>query len=266
MRRKPRVTSTVASLDARRSIQSAEVVLAVLAKMGELPGPASLKTISHALDMPSSKVHRYLASLLNTGFVRQNPDTRDYELGAAALRVGLGALAQLDILRLATHESALLAQATGLTSLIAVPGETGATIVRMHRGVRHVVTSIGVGSVLPLTRSATGRALLAFTPEHYARGQTEREVPRAERSAQWRRSLDALLAQTRATRLAVADGTYIPGLRAVSAPVLNSGGDAVLAITLMCTTDEELEPRSKPTVMLQETCLRLSRDTGAPGN
>jgi DNA-binding IclR family transcriptional regulator len=265
MPRKTRTTGTVASLDARRSIQSAEVVLAVLARMGELPGPASLKTISQALDMPSSKVHRYLASLLNTGFVRQNPDTRDYELGAAALRVGLGALAQLDILRLATHESAVLTHNTGLTTIIAVPGETGATIVRMLRGARHVVTSIGVGSILPFTRSATGRALLAFTPEPYAGGRIAHEAPRAERSTQWRRSLDALLSQTRTARLAIADGNYIPGLRAASAPVLNGDGEAVLTITLMCTTDEELGPRSSAAAALQEVCLRLSRDAGDRG-
>jgi DNA-binding IclR family transcriptional regulator len=250
-------------LEARRSIQSAEVGLLILSKMSELAGPASLKQISQALAMPASKVHRYLASLLNTGFVRQNPDTRDYELGTAALRVGLGALAQLDVLRLATREAALLTQQTGFSSLLAVCGEVGATVVRVQRGARHVVTSIGVGSVLPLTLSATGRVLLAFSAENFAAAHIEREAYQNKHSAAWRRTLVRLLAEIRTARLAVADGSYIPGLRGISAPVLDASGDAALAITLVSTTADSLGANSAPARALKKICLQLSRDAGA---
>jgi DNA-binding IclR family transcriptional regulator len=59
-----------------------------------------LKDIAAAADMPPSKAHRYLVSLIRSGLVEQDPLTSRYNLGPFALNIGLVAIDRLDRIRL----------------------------------------------------------------------------------------------------------------------------------------------------------------------
>ena len=61
-------------------------------EMANAPTALTLKALAQATDIPASQVHRYLASFVRAGYVRQDSDARDYELGEAALKLGLSAL------------------------------------------------------------------------------------------------------------------------------------------------------------------------------
>ena len=65
------------------------------------------------------------------------------------------------------------------------------------------------------------------------------------------------------SHLSIVDSSVIPGLSAVSAPVLHWNGEAAAAVTLI-GPDRELAKPSHPAVMaLRNLCDRLSRDFGA---
>lgn len=252
----------------RRGIQSVETSIRVLEALAAAGRPLPLGALSDAAGMSPSKAHRYLASFARKGLVRQDAATGAYDLGGLALRLGLAALSRLDVVEMAAAAMRRLTADTGVTSLLCVWGDRGPTIVRWQRSHRPFVTSLALGSVLPVLTSATGRVFLAYLPRPMTADLVAQErrrpgvtgdgaaAPRTERE------LEALLADVRARRLAWVDGNVIPGLRAVSSPVLDLQGELAAAITLIGADPALAAPDHPAAQALHATCLALSRELG----
>jgi DNA-binding IclR family transcriptional regulator len=81
--------------------------------------------------------------------------------------------------------------------------------------------------MLPLLNSATGRIFLAYLPKRQTQRLVALETPARNRD------VEALAARVRANGMAQVSGDHIPGLSAISAPVLDAHGEAAAAITLV---------------------------------
>lgn len=219
----------------RKGIQSVETGTLVLEALIGAPGPLSLKAVAQVSGMSASKAHRYLASFLRGGLVVQDPVSGRYDLGSMALRLGLAALNRLDAVQVAGEALVELAEKTERTGLLAVWGERGPTIVRWQRSSRSVVTSLALGSVLPVLDSATGHVFVAFLPRLLTRARIEEERARAAEDGRPvpMEKIEVLIREVRRRRLARVEGNLIPGLNAVSAPVLDHQGEAAAAITVI---------------------------------
>ncbi len=140
----------------RRGIQSVEIGLRVLEVLAAQDKPQSLKAVAEAAQLPASQTHRYLASYVRTGMVRQDAAFGLYDLGPAALRIGLSALARLDAHAIGQSALQSLGEAIDRTCFLAVWSERGPLIANWYRGSRPLMTSLGIGSGLPVLGSATG--------------------------------------------------------------------------------------------------------------
>lgn len=250
---------------AGQGIKSLDSALSVLLHLGSLSGPSSLTEIARVCSMPPSKVHRYLASFIQAGLVRQEGRSGQYDLGPGALQLGLSAMSRHDFVNSAADGLPALAAQTGVTVLLAVWGTEGATVVRWQRGEIPAVTSMGLGTTLPLLNSATGRAFLAWAPEGAIATQREKELRRAVRNpgilvdvAANKTGLNALVAQIKADGFAYVRGEYIPGLVAVAAPILDWQHEAQAVITLVGIDPAMAEPGSEAVQVLREFCLEKS--------
>ena len=87
-------------LEGKHGVQSLEIGMGILRAMANGQRSMMLKDIAAAADMPASKAHRYLVSLIRAGLVDQDPMTSRYDLGTFALNLGLVALDRLDRVRL----------------------------------------------------------------------------------------------------------------------------------------------------------------------
>ena len=242
---------TAMGANARGGIQALDAALVVLRALASFPGPVSLTDLSRAAGMPASKVHRYLASFIHAGLAVQRERSGRYDLGASAAELGLAALARNDFVNRAADRLEELSQTTGLTALLTVWGNHGATVVRWERGPSFTVTSFGLGSTLPLLTSASGRVFLAFLPSGQTAALLRSELERIRAAklawpdvAPTQDSIDALIANVRADRMAHVDGRFIPGLKAVAAPVTNWQGEAEVVVTIIGTRDDMLAPDS----------------------
>ncbi|MBV9309274.1 MAG: helix-turn-helix domain-containing protein, partial [Solirubrobacterales bacterium] len=63
-----------------QGIKSIEVGARVLLALEQGRGPMALTEVARAADLHPAKVHRYLASLVRTGFASQNRATGLYDL------------------------------------------------------------------------------------------------------------------------------------------------------------------------------------------
>src|SRR5579859_1670404 len=75
----------------RRGIQSIDTGIRLLEVLEKADGPLALKELSAKADMDPSGAHRYLASFVRCGLVRQETDSR-YDFGPLALHIGLAAV------------------------------------------------------------------------------------------------------------------------------------------------------------------------------
>lgn len=251
-------------------LTSLDTALGVLAYLAARNGPMSLSEIGRGCGMPPSKAHRYLASFVAAGLVRQKGRSGHYDLGPAALHLGLAALARHDFVNAAADALAELSADTGMTVLLSVWANQGATVVRWERGATPTDTSMGLGTTLPLLTSATGRVFLAWGP------------PRAvapARAAQMRRlarqpgltpdmvpdeaGLGALVSSIRARGFASVEGRFIPGLVAAAAPVLDWQGEAQAAVTLVGIDPAAIAPGS-PQIERLLACCAAQSVTRAP--
>lgn len=227
--------------------------------MEQAGGPLALKELSARAEMDPSSAHRYLASFARCGLVRQEPDSR-YDIGPLALRLGLAALQRSDPVQATERALPALVAETGYTALLAVWSNRGPTIVHWQR-TGNLVTSLNLGSVLPVARSSLGRMLLAFLPPGVTAEALAFEAKREKPDREW---LERELERARKTRLAYADKTVIPGLHAAASVVLGWNGEAAAAVALIGPDAELARPNNPAALALRALCARLSRDAGAP--
>ncbi len=234
-------------------IQSLDSALRVLKALSQIDGPVSLTELARQMDMPTSKVHRYLVSFVNAGLVQQAGRSGKYDLGAGALELGLEAMKRIDLVNSTSDALSSIAAQTNLTALLSVWGNAGATVIRWERSANHPITTLGLGSTLPLLSSASGRMFLAYSPdelisEHLAEEKSEHPEINA----------DELAEKVRSDGYAWVSGDFIPGLAAIAAPILNWQGHIEASVALIGTNPTIIKPGSAEVAALKSFCKSMS--------
>jgi len=262
----------------RAGIQSVEVGFELLNAMAEASGPMMLRDVAAAAGMSAAKAHRYLVSFQRMGLVAQDPVSTRYDLGPAALRLGLASLSRIDAVRLARERIPALLTETGHTLAIAVWGNRGPTMVHWAEAPQTVPVTLRLGDVMPLVTSATGRCFAAFM------GQEGRDAERVDpmireelaRLKQLPRNgmslqdvpltlaeVRAALEETRQRGLARVVHSLVPGVGGFCAPVFDAQGRLVLGLVVLgsvATLDTDWS--GTPAIALQQCARRLSADLG----
>jgi DNA-binding IclR family transcriptional regulator len=219
-------------------VQSFEVGLALLSLLAHQRRPMKITVLAAAARMPPAKAHRYLASLVRTGYASQNPDTGLYSTGPAALDFSLSCLSTIEPIEIATAEAVELCRRTNHTVALSVWGTFGPTVVRWEQPPRPVMVNIGPGSVFPLMESATGRVFAAFYDAAVVQRHLQREAAMAAGNGQplpraSAKHLQESIEQVRRRGISRARGDFMTGLSAFAAPILDHRDRLVLAMTVL---------------------------------
>jgi DNA-binding IclR family transcriptional regulator len=245
----------------RAGIQSVEIGMRVLETLASLGGARPLAAIVRGCGLSPSQTHRYLASLSEAGMVLQDQHG-NYDLGPAALKLGLSALGRIDVFRISDEKLGAFCQETGSTVLLAALGPSGPTIVRWHMGRPPIVTSLALGSVLSVVSSATGQIFLAYRPEQETEALVEFELERNDALSP--AYVDKIKGQVRKEGKAHVGGTLIPGLDAKAYPIFDLQGNAVLAATLISLSGRAEKQSCQAARKLRSVCAEISQILGAP--
>ena len=193
-----------------------------------------LKEIAAAADMPASKAHRYLVSLIRSGLVEQDPLTSRYDLGPFALNIGLVAIDRLDRIRLGLTAIAELRDRINETTALAVWSEHGPVIVRWERPRRPITVNVVTGTALEVLSSASGRVFAAWLQNDAVDRQIDKELTAGDHlppDLRTRDDVDQMLAQVRADGYsAISDYYLVTGVEAVAAPVFNFRNEITMAM------------------------------------
>jgi DNA-binding IclR family transcriptional regulator len=245
----------------RRGINSVEIGMKILDAITDLGQPASLTDISNRVGMGVSQTHRYVSSFLNCGILRQEPNSTLYILGPKALQIGLSAIAASDPISLTDIMARQFSIENRATILMAVWGNNGPTIIRWYHGQPPIYTILTIGSVLPVTYSATGRMFLAHLPEGFIEPMLKDEG--------WKTPLgkNPKLIKDREKILkngvANVDSTVVPGLRAFAVPVFGLDNQLIAVLSLIASDQIDKSKDKKWTTELKIRCQELSIELGA---
>lgn len=252
----------------RQGIQSIEVGFRLLRALAATNRPMMLRDIAAHAGMPAAKAHRYLVSFMRIGLVEQDAASGRYDLGAYAVELGLSGLGRLDPMRFAGPILEELCEEIHETVALAVWGNHGATIVRIVDAGGPITITLRAGTVLPLTKSATGRAFATFYRSPYLKKILDEELREAAESSgiavtTVRRQLEKTLTEIREHGISRATGSLTPGINGFSAPVYDHTGSMVAAITSLGAVGEfNVEWNSPVAKAMMEAAAVLSRRLG----
>jgi DNA-binding IclR family transcriptional regulator len=212
------------------------------------------------------------------GLVAQDPVSTRYDLGPAALRLGLASLSRLDAVKLARDRIPALLAETGHTLAIAVWGNQGPTMVHWAEAPQTVPVTLRLGDVMPLLTSATGRCFAAFMGQEGRDAQRiapmireelarVKKLPRnglpLEDVPQTLPDVQALLDETRAQGLGRVVHSLLPGVGGFCAPVFDAQGRLALGLVVLgsvATLDTAWN--GAPASALRRCAHQLSIDLG----
>ncbi len=252
----------------QKGIQSIETGFRVLRALELAPHPMTLTEIAVSTGLGTSSARFYLVSLLRAGAVAQTSSGGRYRLGPAALRMGLAALGQNDVLQVARDRLDALRDATGETVFLSVWGEFGPVVVNRVDGDSIAPLGVRVGAHPTLLASATGKVFMAFMPDSVTRPLLHREPLQRERRNRLARvtRLADVIADVRRNGVAYSSPGLLPGIDAIAAPVFSVEGLQCVITIIGHQGKFDISERGLPVRKLLEVTQSISRDAGYGGN
>ena len=260
----------------RAGIQSVEVGFALLHVLSLARGPLMLRDLAAAADMSAAKAHRYLVSFQRLGLVTQDAASTRYDLGPAALQLGLAALSRLDAVQMARERLAALMNQIDQTLALAVWGNHGPTIVHWQEAPLATPVNLRLGDVMPLLTSATGRCFAAYLSAdrqpNKVQPMIDEELRRLQNLPRLHERPDlpvttaqvqAVFAEVRQQGLARGVDTLLPGLAGSCAPGVAAGPRTGLGIvTLGSAATFDADWQGQIATPLRTMAQQLSQDLG----
>ncbi len=221
----------------------------VLEALAQARSEVSLSTLSQTLDMHPSTVHRLLRTLVRRGFVRQDPATRKYALGYKLSQLANAVPYHTHLIETARPTLVKLSSEVGETVNLVVRYQYEALNVHQVQSEPVTRAFAGAGSRAPLHCSGVGKVLLAYSSAEDIESYIEKTGLPAYTINTIANPyvLREELAKVRDQGFAVGNEEWQLGVVAVAAPVRDSSGNVIAAISVSGTV-KRLTDERWPTV------------------
>lgn len=144
------------------SLTRALKVLEVLADSNDSIGVTEL---GRRLDIDKSRAYRLLATLVNQGYVEQDPETRKYKLGLKVVELGSKVLDKMELRKIAKPFMKELVQKTNQTTHMAALDLGDAVCIEQEETPSVVNVNMAIGRETPGHCTALGKILWAHLEE-----------------------------------------------------------------------------------------------------
>lgn len=206
-------------------------VLDVLAN--EVDG-LGVSELSRQLASDKSIVFRTLSLLMQHSYVEQDPVSKKYTLAWKVIQLAGKRLRKMDLYSATVPVLKELARETKEMAILAVM--IGDIIAYLHKeeGTQVLNISSGLGQLIPIHSTASGKAILAYLPaDERLRILREKGLPRFTPNTITSRSkMEKHLEDVRTQGFAMDDEETYPGIRCVAALVRNFSGAVVGSISI----------------------------------
>ena len=213
-------------------LSSAAKTLELLAYFSTTRPEIGLSQLCKLAKRDKATTYRHLQALEETGFVEQNPMTKQYRLGPAILQ--LAQTREATVPRKAGVEAPLfdLADAAGETSHVTVLSGTTVYELMSCDSPKHGTRAIIDIQTFPLHATASGLCALAFGPEMLMDVALNELQHFTDTTATTSQDLDAIIEAIRNTGFGRADRSFEDEVQGLSAPIFDQTGHFAGAISV----------------------------------
>ncbi len=218
-----------------RLVPAVDRTVRVLRALSADEGPRRLSDLGRSLGLSKSTLSELLTTLEHHGFVERDGDSRAYRLGYALIELGNAVLRRLDLREVARPYLVRLRESTGETAVLHIPSGQGAVIIDRAESHHQLKVTAPLGHRLPPFAGAVAKVFVAGRPDQEVTDLLKaRPLPAyTSRSITDPVRYRKELARVRRRGYAVDDEEYLPGVRAVSAPILAGRGQTIATITIV---------------------------------
>jgi DNA-binding IclR family transcriptional regulator len=229
------MSATAVSGRRAASVPAVDRAAGILLALGNGGRDATLTELARDLGMHKSTAHNILETLARHGFVSRDGATRRYRLGPALPALGHAAAIGPGLVALARPHLIRLQQRSGETVTLHVREGAGSVILASEESTHELRVSARPGHRLPAAAGAVAKILLAYGSQTPPRLPEQLPMFTRRTIASRARYLDELR-RVRRAGVAFDEMEYLPGVRAVSAPVFSGGdggGEAIAALSIV---------------------------------
>ena len=248
----------------RPKVQSVDRTLDVLEALASRRGATGISELAVLVGLHVSTVHRLLATLVDRGYVRQDPETSRYHLGSRVFTLASAADLHLDLRLVARPFLERMMRGSGETAnLVTVSGHE--VIYLDQVASMHLVKMFTYpGLHAPLYCTGTGKVLLAFKGDEFAEPVLAGPMRRyTARTLVTRPAVERELSLIRQNGYSIDNEEMEEGVRCLAVPVFDRkkrcvGAMSVSGPTSRMTTErvERLAPS------MRQIADELSRQLG----
>jgi IclR family pca regulon transcriptional regulator len=230
----PKAPAKTAAANTKSSVQSLAKAFRALEAIAASESDLTLSEIAAAADLDPGTTHRMLNTLVGLGYVERT-EAKRFTLTLKVLDLGFRAIGHRDLRTLARP---LLRSLLGVLN-----GADVLYVERMRAGLTRLGVDIRMGTVIPVTSSVIGWAMLAFLPEAELK-----RVLQAQKLAEMPADLARQIKTIRKQGYALSASKISNGLCVLAMPVRDKDGYPVAAVSVaapsMRMSLTELEARA----------------------
>ncbi|OLF53442.1 IclR family transcriptional regulator [Pseudomonas chlororaphis] len=223
------------------TIQSVSIAARFLNVLANAEGELALGEVARRTGTGGSTAHRYLQSLVKEGLAKQDPVSGLYDLGPAALSIGIGALKRIDAVEIAAQHMKSLAHGHAASGGVAIWTDRGPTLVRWYRSAYFSINPLALGDILPIDNTACGLVFQAFLPKATI------DAARKQQPAHFRGSppSSAILDEVRQRCWAELTSHLLSNVTGQAAPVFDAQQEIVCAMTTVTDLGQLQSPEDR---------------------
>jgi DNA-binding IclR family transcriptional regulator len=243
---------------------SAIAAFQIIEEMAPMNEAVRVTDLARRLGMPRAKVYRYLQTLCNIGYVRQDPVTERYRLTLKLFHVGQAIADGTQLTSTAKPVMVQLRDKVGLTCTLSIPEGSGMRVVDIVRMDSPVQIVTKPGALLSFHASAQGKIALAFGDPALLSAQLAADhAPMANGEAFDPARLQAEITRASKTGWAGAPEETLRGVNALSAPIFDLENKFVATITIAGSLQNiPAEPSATMCAAVTQAARAISRDLG----
>jgi DNA-binding IclR family transcriptional regulator len=244
-------------------VHSVHLAIDVLEAVAFSDDELGVTQIAERLNMTKGSVHRHLQTLVERGYLAQNPTTSRYAIGPKSRLLARHAPEE-DLVHLAEGPMRQLRDALGHPVVLSEMTPRGALVLHKLSGTAPIEIGVRPGSELTFHASAQGKVMLAYAPRPLQTRVLARPLQRfTDKTHLSVRRIEQELQEIARLGFASAPEEAMLGLNAVAAPIFDAQ-DACIATVAIVASIQFLpeKPRHSDVAQLVEAARQISRKLG----
>jgi IclR family transcriptional regulator, KDG regulon repressor len=244
-------------------VRSVQVALDVLEAVAFSDEELGVTQIADRLGLTKGSVHRHLLTLVERGYLVQNPVTSRYARGPRS-RLLAHTAPDTDLIELASGPMRELRDRLGHSVVLSEATPRGALVLSMVAGTAAIEIGVRPGSELPFHSSAQGKVFLAFAPRPLRERVLARPLPASTpHTVTDAGAIEQELSVIAQQGFAAAPEQAMLGINAVAAPIFD-GKEACAGALALVGSIQFLPAKSdaKSVAALKQAAEQISRRLG----